>query len=93
LSVRGIVFAFSVVCVCGLAGCTSPNAGLDGVPLSAEAQNEPPPPAAGAPAAPDPDPWPRSVPTATATLLVYSPQVESAGQPRSQRGRGEAMAA
>ena len=77
MSLRRAFFALSVVCVCGIGGCASPNAGLETDPLSAEAQNAPPPPASGTPAAPDADPWPRSIQTAAATLLVYSPQVES----------------
>jgi len=68
--------AASVAALFVLTACSSPNPQLESevaaLPADASvAGNAPPPPIA------NPDPWPRQIQTGTATLLVYSPQVES----------------
>jgi len=65
-----------IAAVCVLLACNSPNPQLESdvaaLPQGATAEgNAPPPPLANT------DPWPRQIQTGTATLLVYSPQVES----------------
>ncbi len=68
--------AAAVVALCVLTACNSPNPQLESevaaLPDGASAAGNAPPPAIA-----NADPWPRQIQTGTATLLVYSPQVES----------------
>jgi hypothetical protein len=73
---RRFAHAIVVAALCVLGACNSPNPQLENevAALPAGASNAgdaPPPPIATT------DPWPRQIQTGTATLTIYSPQVES----------------
>ena len=71
MRIRAVVSTVLVLAMSGLAGCRSTSTAL---PID---EALPPPPGAAPTPAIDPDPWPRKIETGTATLRVYSPQVES----------------
>lgn len=66
-----VIFALVLTASAGCKSASPPLPPGDVLPSQSAASSLPPPPTV------DPDPWPREIQTGAATILVYSPQVES----------------